>query len=424
MTVITEARNATLADLAEILQNQQDAKHDFVAPATTLRMKGGMLHAKDSEVELSEDGVTTVNGIYRPTGVFDEGVAAKLGVPLAYVRRMRRERPDLYDANVNGWLHGKTVMRSANADGGGALTPDVIAPADARSFLIRTFKGDPGVGRALLSDVFAPIDNFDVLTAALDGIRQSGITPNIDRCDLTDRRMYVTVSAPEVAVAAPVLLAGYRNPFTDAGQQAARHGYSLNQWREVATREGLNYTEDEGGEPIVWAGFVISNSEVGAGAFSITPRLVVKVCKNGLTIPVDGFSKVHLGSKLEAGIVKWSADTQSKQLALVTAKARDLVKTFLDVDYVTKAVAKIEAKAGAAVDDAEKVIETVGKKLAFSEDERAGILGHFIRGGQMTSGGVLQAITSYSQTVRNADDAFDLEFKAIAAMEHAASLAK
>ena len=45
-------------------------------------------------------------GTYTPTEVCDQGLADKLGIPAAYLRRMREQRPDLYDANVNGWLDG------------------------------------------------------------------------------------------------------------------------------------------------------------------------------------------------------------------------------------------------------------------------------------------------------------------------------
>lgn len=41
----------------------------------------------------------------RPTKVADEGIAARLGITLAYVCHLRKHRPDLRDADVNGWLH-------------------------------------------------------------------------------------------------------------------------------------------------------------------------------------------------------------------------------------------------------------------------------------------------------------------------------
>src|ERR1700729_2694050 len=181
-------RNAALPDLAALLRDQQARKADIVAPARAIRAAGGRLVISDSAPVLGPDGVTMTAGTYLPTEVCDQGIADKLGIPAAYLRRLRDERPDLYDANVNGWLAG-----------------------DERKFLIRCLRGDSGGGaaRAFLSDGYKIIDNLDVLLAALDGVRQSGFPVRIDGCDLTERRMYVRIVCEEVRVLAPVLLAGY-----------------------------------------------------------------------------------------------------------------------------------------------------------------------------------------------------------------------
>lgn len=432
MSVVQEARNASLSDLRDLLVEQHARKVDIVAPASKIEMKGGILHVEGAEQILSEDGVTATDGRYRPTEVCDEGLSDKMGIPLPYVRKMRVERPDLLDANVNGWLHGQVRVSVPQHD---CEEPRPLmrtkalqaAPADDRSFLLRCFRPDDGeregIGRAFLSDRYATIDSLDVLTAALDGVRQAGVSIQIDGCDLTERRMYVRISAPEISALAPVLLSGYRNPFSDPGvERAINHGWDLERAREAAAREGKGYTEDEGGEPIVFAGFVLSNSEVGGGAFSITPRLLVKVCKNGLVITKDALRAVHLGGRLEEGVIRWSDETQAKNIELVTAKTRDAVATFLDVDYMKKAITEVEVLAGAKVSDPEKVVKDVGKRLTFDQATIDGVLEHFIRGGQMTAGGVLQAVTSFAQTVENADKASDIEGQALRALEMAAAL--
>lgn len=421
MTVQTETRNATLDDLARLLSDQHAAKVDVVAPATTIRSKQGLIHVKGAESLLTDDGVTTVDGVYRPTAIFDEGVAEKLGVPLAYVRRMRAERVDLYDANVNGWLHGKTVTRlgESSTDDSGTSSPgfysETIAAPDARSFLFRGYTGtedSPGVARALLSNSYGVNDHLDVLTAAMQGVRDAGVDVDVQACDLTDRRMYVRIAAPSVAALAPALLAGYRSPFRDENLNALRGG------------DPVNFGYGPVDEPLVFAGLVISNSEVGAGAFSIAPRLIVKVCTNGMIMTADAIRAVHLGSKLADGLIVWSADTMSKNLAVVTAKARDAVATFLSAEYVNAAIAKLTETAGTPLADSERTIEHVSKKLAFSEQQTRGILDHFIRGGQVTSGGVMQAVTSFAQTVTDADAAHDLESRAVQAMELAHAFAR
>lgn len=385
MTITTEARNASIESLVEILRDQHGRKVDVVAPASSIRAKDGALIIKGIEPEITEDGVNLVDGRYVPTDVCDEGIAAKLNIGRAYLRRMRAERPDLYDVNVNGWLRGKS-RRTVAGD------TEVVYPADDRTFLIRGLRGENGEGiaRAFLSDRYGIIDNIDALTAALDGVRQAGVNVEIDRCDLTDRRMYVRVVCQEVSALAPTLLAGYRSPFT-----------------------GQSGTDN----PTVFAGFVISNSETGGGAFTLTPQLVVQICRNGMTITRDAIKAVHLGSRLDEGVIRWSQDTERKALSLLTSKTKDAVATFLDTDYVTRAIAGMETKAGTPVTGAADAVKVLGRKLSFSQDESDAVLDHFIRGGQLTRGGLVNAITAYTQEIANADRAYEIEGRALEALE-------
>ena len=53
--------------------------------------------------------------------------------------------------------------------------------------------------------------------------------------------------------------------------------------------------------------------------------------------------------------------------------------------------------------------------------QQATILDHFIDGGDRTCGGVLHAVTSAAQTLADADDAYDMERRGLAAMTLAAS---
>jgi len=377
MSAPLTARNASLGDLAAMLRDQQARKYDVVASASRLRWQDGHIVLTDSQPVITEDGVTNVDGLYRPTDVFIQNMALKLDIPLAYLRRLRADREDLMAANVNGWLRPQ----------------DTGYDPETRKFLLRTFTNpdsdEPGIARALLSDSYKVMDHFDVLTAALAGVRDSGVEVEVDRCDLTDRRMIVRVTAPSVAALAPELLAGYRSPFT--GQTGADN-------------------------PTVFAGFVLTNSETGWGSFGLTPLITVQVCNNGMTITKDVLRKVHLGSKMDEGVIRWSEDTMEKNLALVTAQARDAVATFLDVDYVRAKVAEMTAKAGKPVETVDEV-KAVTKRLRFTDEETDGILGMFVKGGQMTAGGVMQAITAFTQTVQDADRAFDLDGEAVKVLD-------
>lgn len=418
----TTARNATLGDLAEILRDQQARKLDVVAPATALRAVEGNLVLAGTEPILTPDGVSTGDGTYRPTAVADEGLASRLGIPVGYLKSMRSTRPDLYDANVNGWLHGRRPKVRRSVDGTEEVVRDGVDP-DGRNFLIRAFRGDApgdvGIARAVLSDRYRMVDNLDVLTAALDGVRASGANVEIRSCDLTDRRMYVKVYSPDVVALAPELLRNYRSPFDGGDDAPRRAGWTIDRARDVAAREGLGY--EPGEEPVVFGGFKITNSETGGGALSIVPELYVEICRNGLTIKVDALREVHLGGTLDEGIVRWSDETQQKALDLVTARARDAVATFLDHDYVVAKVTEIETRAGAPISNPADAVREVGKRLRFTQEQTDGILDHFIRGGQLTAGGIANAVTSYSQTVDDADVADELDAAALDALAVAAS---
>ncbi|MEV5762743.1 DUF932 domain-containing protein [Streptomyces tendae] len=375
----TGARNADLSDLVSILEDGQRRKLDVIAPASALRMREGNVHVEGVESQITASGVTVVDGIYRPTVVADEGIADKLRIPLAYLRRMRAENVPLLDENVNAWMRQEPERR----------------------FMLRAFRSEngpgmpgEGVARALLSDSYKLMDNLDMLLAALDGVEQSGHPTRVTGCDLTDRRMYVRVESEAVAVQARNLLRGYRSPFD------GRSGDEL---------------------PMISAGFVITNSEVGAGAYTITPRAVIQVCRNGLTMSKDVMRAVHLGGKQDEGVISWSGQTQRKTLELITSKTTDAVRTFLSQEYVEAKVHEMEEAAGKTLDEPTKTIEHVTKSLSIANETKDRILAHFIRGGQMTAGGVMQAVTSTAQTLTDADQAAALEALAVPALTAAAA---
>lgn len=385
----TELRTATLQDLATLLEAQQVRKVDAVIPAAKISAHGDLIRLEDVDAELTDTGVIPVAGDYRPTDVAIEHLADKLGIPLAYARKLYGSRPDLFEANVNGWLH-----RFEQTDHERVWTPD------PRSFLCRLFRPDdgdqPGMLRAVLSDRYRTIDHLDVLTSAIEGIRNAGLPVQVQACDLTDRRMYVRIHAPTVAVVAADLLRGYRSPWT--GDQGTDN-------------------------PTVFAGFVLSNSETGEGSWTIAPQIIVRICTNGMTMKRDVLRQVHLGGKLDTGVIRYGEDTQAAQLELVKLKARDTVATFLDVEYVRAKVAELEAQAGVKLTDPAKAVEIVTNRLSYTEGQRADVLRMFVEGGQSTAGGVMQAVTAAAQLQVSGDTQYAMELDAVPALEYAVAAA-
>jgi hypothetical protein len=384
----TITRNADLGDLVEILRGQHARKFDVVVPATKVTAFGGDLVLSGTGVELTADGVTSTDGIYRPTAICDGGIADKLGIPPGYLTRMRTERPDLYDTNVNGWLHGVDQVLAE----GGALRYKPAEP-DQRRFLVRCFRnedGGHGVARAFLSDSFKPIENLDVLMTVLEGLKNAGLPVQIAAADLTDRRMYVRVYSDQIQAVAPQLLGNYRSPFT--GQTGADN-------------------------PVVFAGFEVSNSEVGHGAFSIAPRAIIQVCTNGMTWRSHAIRAQHLGGKLPEGTIQWSDETQAKNLELIKAKTIDAVRAFLDADWLQSQLDDLTERAGVEVRKPEETVKHVAAKLRYTEAQQDDILSMFIKGGDVTAGGIMQAVTASAQNQADADLAADMEADAIRALD-------
>jgi hypothetical protein len=416
------ARNTDLDTLAALLKAQSVHKLDVVQPAESLRAEGGKLFlsgvapVKVADERLDEDGVTPAewfdpNGAYDPTDIAVEHLAEKLGIPVRYLRKMAADRPDLFDANVNGWLRGTA----------GEVINGQEIPGDDRSFLFRGFRptdGDQGVMRGLLSDRYNIIDNLDILTAALKGIRKAGLDAQITGCDLTERRMRVRVVVPAATVWAHTLFQDYRTPFRDDGpvvKVGDGNSWTIDSARAAAAREGSAYTP--GTEPIIFAGFEIGNGELGGGAASITPYALANICGNGLRITAEAERKTHLGGRLEEGVIQWSAETRERELAAVVSKCADAAQTFASTTYWAAKVAELEAKAGKSVVKPTDTIRVIGKRLAWTEADTDDILSHFTLGGQLTAGGVMNAVTSYAQTVADPDKAADLEASAVRVLD-------
>lgn len=375
-------RKTDFETLLATLDEQQDRKVDVVVPATNICFGGGDLRVlrSDLEPQLTPDGVKSPVQVFRPTDVFDEGLAERLGRGIVTGRMLRKLRAegwtDIVDGTLNALIHGKGEVREP-------LT---------KSVLVRALKdadgGETGTARAVLSNSYKIVDHIETLRAAMRGMQAAGLgAGNIAQADLTGRRMYVTVTAPQIKALAPELLKGYRSPFT--GQTGSDN-------------------------PTVFAGFVLSNSETGHGSFSVTPRLVVEVCTNGMTIKRDVVSARHLGAKLDDGVIRYSDETRQANLQLITSQAADAVRTFLDVDYMRKVIDEMTEQAGHEVKETEKAVKEITQKIecpALYDD----VLTAFIKGGQTTRGGLVQAVTAAAQSADiDADLAFQMEERATA----------
>lgn len=379
-------RNASIGDLFAELKEQQDRKVDLIVPSRDLWSHNGLaVVANAGESKIDDNGVSRGPLYLHPSNVYDEGLVEKLstkGRPVgrAFIRGLRETgRTDVLDHVVNGLLHGNKELK---------------IPSDDRKFFLRTFApgktGGSGYARALLSNSYRPIDNWDVLNSVIKGMTASGLDSHVvKQADLTDRRMYLKIVVPEISALAPTFLQNYVAP----------------------------YSKKSGADiPIVHAGFVIKNGETGGSAFTITPELTFEVCDNGMTVTEDMLRRTHLGSKVEdEGVVKISEKTRRLNLDFVESYTADAITSFLDKDYMERVLRRLTEQAGGEVKHPQAVVETITKRAAFSDEDAEGIMNAFIDGHDRTKGGILQAITAYSQTVADPDHAYEIEADALAA---------
>jgi hypothetical protein len=406
------ARNTDLQTLADLLRTQEGAKADAIVPATKLTVTpAGKVRIAGTDPLLTEAGVTDMNGDYDLSDVALRHLAERFGIDTRYARKLAEQRPDILAANVNGWIYGNALH---------GLDAYMYAEADQRSFTVRTFQTAEGnLLRGVMSDKYSIIDNLDVTDAVFQGIRAAGYGRDdlvISGCDLTENRMRIRVLVPAAVFAAPALFANYRNPFHGRDLRVGgRGGWTIEQAREAAQREGSGY--EPGTEPIMWAGIEFGNGELGDGATYVVPRAEARICMNGLVLPLDAARKTHVGERLEEGVINWSAETRAAQLNLITSKVRDAVKLFASTEFWQGKVAELEAKAVKPVTDADSTIKAVAKTLRYTEAEQTSIMDMFIAGGQLTAGGVLNAVTAAAQTVADPDRAAELERTAVKVLD-------
>lgn len=319
-------------------------------------MRGSLITYKDGALHVQEDKNVATFSNYKPTSLCHGQIAAKLGIPVKYYDRMMSEHPELLEANINMWL-----AKDAQA-----------------KYLLRTFGNNgSGVARALLSDRFHILDNYDVLFSALGAIKKMGVNVKITQATVTDKRMYLHVVCPEIEMQAEAFLKNYLK------------------------------NNDAAGNGIV-SGLVITNSEVGLGTFEIRPRAVIVKCNNGLIAKDESYKRVHLGTKMDEGSVKWSERTKQKNYELVMSQTEDAVGTFLSSDYLGKMVTKIADAHKVQLEHPIDTIQHVCHELSIGEAHKSEILKYFVEDGDSKASGVFQAITRSAQNM-GADAQYEVE---------------
>ena len=373
-----DLKNLSLQEIVKQLQNQNLLKQDFVVPSKYLKMVGSNL------IVINESKLDSLTKLLLDTGISIDvddlqkielavldcchsQIGTRLDIPKKYYDKMliKEQYHHLLDYNVTSWF----------------------AEKNENNFLLRTFidrEEKTGIARAILSDRYNVLDNYDVMLATLDAIRESGINVQIESGDITDTKFYMRFVCPDIEMDAPEILKNYRVP------------------------DGT-----QGGNGII-SGFVISNSETGNGKFSISPRAVVLACRNGMIFKNDAFQKTHLGAKMEEfTTIDWSEETRQKNYELVCSQVKDAIKYYASEEYLGAKIHELVEKGNKELTYPIETIKNVSKHLSISEEKESSILNYFIKSGDTNAFGVTQALTYYAQHNASPEERYEIESESV-----------
>lgn len=232
--------------------------------------------------------------------------------------------------------------------------------------MIRTLDGR---ARAFLSDRYQRIDNTDVANATLTVF---GDFPGLEvrSTEITENRLYIKATLPSLT-------------------------------REIKSRRVGDLVE---------AGVMISNSEVGLGAVTVTPFALFLYCLNGMTR--DGVKRWnHVGSKISGEETQYLSDDTLKAADRVDLMViRDTLRHALGAVSFDGWIERIQQTTQQRITgDVPAVVEMLAERLILADSERKTVLQHLIEGGDLSRYGLMNAVTATANTMENYDRATELE---------------
>jgi hypothetical protein len=343
----------TLNELAAEITRQAETKRDYVASTADMKI----LVANSGETALELGG--RYGELLDIGHTAHEQIATQAGIPKPYYDRMLAEKPQLLADNVNTWFAEKPTKR-----------------------MLRTLDGK---ARALLSDKYRPLDNYELLEAALPALQSANL--EIVSAEVTERRMFVKAVDPSIKRFIP-------------------GGHRLGDGSHVAFKV-------PSGEIVPALNF--GNSEIGYGTLSVTRGWLDHGCTNlaYLSMREHGLTKRHVGARLDVGDELYKLLTNEAREATdraVWLQFRDAIKSAISAEGFDSLVETLLTAAGEEIKgDPIKVVDVTAKHFGFNETQRSSILQHLIRGGDLSKFGLANAVTSAANEQADYEVASDLE---------------
>jgi len=279
-------------------------------------------------------------------------------VPFSYVKTMRnRNQHELLAHNLNIWFQNKPEHFKNDIRFFRCYRKDGENPAIVRSFHSDRYK------------VFDNVDLMDSLRPTLAEVSRDLGSWEVVSCALTEKKLYMKIIFPEVSA----------------------------------------YVDKEVGD-IVKSGLVISNSEIGQGAVSVTRLLFRLACLNGMVLPDGKARSTHLGASQIEGEIDYKSDTKDVMNEALKLQLRDHIKAAVDGQKFFHSVAQMRQLATSTqAEEPEQALETLSEKFVLSEEETKKARRSLLSSGNFSAWGMVNSITNIANDVGDYDRASEIE---------------
>lgn len=325
----------TIQQLAAEVDRQQAAKRDFVADSRQLELVPAGGKGTSDILRVADVGAFNV------LDTCHDQLANFTGIPRKYYDRLRATQPELYAQNVNTWLREEPSPR-----------------------LVRTLDGS---ARALLSNRYRRLDNFDLMKNVLPEIAIPNL--RVVSSEITERRLYLKVTATDI---------------------------------QAEVKKG----------DVVQSGVIVSNSEIGQGRIKVYPYITRLVCTNGMTVDTMGVARTHVGRALDSEDNAYEIFSDEALAAEDNAfwlMVRDLVRASFSRETFEKIVDQFRTSAEIEIRKPLAAVKELSKKIGLTEDESESCLNNLLTGGDLSAWGLANAVTALSDDATSYDRASDLE---------------
>lgn len=292
--------------------------------------------------------------------VAHENIRTRLKIPAVYYNRCLEQRPELLATQINSWLHDPGY-------------DDKGKKIEIGERMVRTLFGS---ARAVLSNRYRPLDNFDLMLA-LQPILDAQDDLRMESCDVTERHFYLKMVSEKLKV--------------DKHADGSEIGDTIQ------------------------AGFCIVNSEVGCSSLRVEPLVWKLSCCNGAIMADRAMRKYHVGRISNGtegdGAAQFFSDaTRAADDRAFFMKVKDVVEGSMSEAGFQEALETIKTGQQRAIQNGpQAVVDKTAKAVNLSGIEADSVLKHLAEGGDMSQWGLTNAVTAMSQEVKDYDRATELE---------------